>query len=70
MCFRQESGNGNYDTRLLYGQVKKLPFRDHNICKLRSLVSFCEHATEFLNESDENVVAIHCQASDDLTAAA
>jgi hypothetical protein len=57
----EESGNGNYDPAALYSQVKKYPMRDHNICPLRTLVLYCEHATMFLNESEENVIAVHCQ---------
>ena len=55
------SGNGNYDPSLLFNQVQKYPMRDHNICALSMLVAYCEHATILLNESGENVVAVHCQ---------
>ena len=35
--------------------------RDHNICPLRTLVLYCENATMFLNETADNVIAVHCQ---------
>ena len=58
---QEESGNGNYDPTFLYKQVKKFPMRDHNICPLRTLVVYCEYATQFLNETDDNIIAVHCQ---------
>jgi len=58
---QEESGNGNYDPTFLYNQVKKFPMRDHNICGLRTIVRYCEHATKFLNEAPDNVIAVHCQ---------
>jgi len=58
---QEESGNGNYDPMFLYNQVKKFPMRDHNICGLRTIVRYCEHATKFMNEAPDNVIAVHCQ---------
>ena len=57
----EEFNNGNYDVRLLYDQVCKIPFRDHNACSLQTLVSFCKQATSFLNMHPQNVVAVHCR---------
>lgn len=57
----EEGGNGNYHPDLLYGQVQKLPMRDHNPPTLQGLVGLCEAASEFLNRKSDNVLAIHCQ---------
>eukprot|EP00960_Hanusia_phi_P054959 762822-Hanusia_phi.AAC.12 len=57
----EEDGNGNYDPRFLYYQVKKIPTRDHNVNSLRRIIFFCEQATKFLNEDQDNIIAIHCK---------
>ena len=38
------------------------PFPDHEAPPLSSLMPFCKDAKQFLDENDENVVAIHCKA--------
>ena len=43
---------------LLYDQVQKLPFRDHNVPPLHVLVNFCKQATAWFNEHPNNVVAV------------
>ena len=42
-------------------QVLRLTSRDHNAPSISALMSFCERASEWLNEDPNNVVAIHCQ---------
>ena len=46
---------------LLFDQVQKLPFRDHNAPPLNVLVEFCRQATAWLNENPGNVVAVCSQ---------
>jgi hypothetical protein len=43
---------------LLYNQVQKLPFRDHNAPPLLVLVGFCKQATAWLNENPANIVSV------------
>jgi len=57
----EENGNGNYDTRLLYGQVQKLPFRDHNAPPFHWLGRYCEQASAWLDMQSSSLVAVHCQ---------
>jgi len=57
----EESGNGNYDNKLLYDQVQKIPLRDHDVPPLYILILFCEMATAWLNKDAENVIAVHCR---------
>ena len=38
------------------------PFPDHEAPPLNSLMPFCKDAKKFLEENEENVVAIHCKA--------
>jgi PTEN phosphatase family protein len=57
----EESGNGNYDNKLLYDQVQKIPLRDHDVPPLYILIHFCEMATVWLNKDEENLAAIHCR---------
>jgi len=57
----EEEGNGNYDTKMLFDQVQKLPFPDHNAPPLKWLVRFCQNASFFLNACPFNVVCIHCR---------
>lgn len=57
----EEGGNANYSPDLLYGQLQKLPFRDHNAPPLHYVFNFCRAAVQFLNENGENVVTIHCR---------
>ena len=51
----------NYPKDSFY-QQGYYPFPDHEAPPLNSLMPFCKDAKEFLDESDENVVAIHCKA--------
>ncbi len=57
----EEGGNGNYDTSLLYNQVQRISFYDHNVPRFRCIVKFCETASTWLNAQDKNIVAVHCQ---------
>jgi hypothetical protein len=57
----EEEGNGNYDTGILFDQVHKLPFHDHNPPSLKQLVRFCQNASHFLNKSPKHTVAVHCR---------
>jgi hypothetical protein len=57
----EEMGNGNYDFQLLYGQVQRLPFPDHNAPPLHWLVRFCEQVSLWLDSRADNVVAVHCR---------
>ena len=57
----EEMGNGNYDAQLLYGQVQRLPFPDHNPPPLHWLVRFCEQVSLWLDSRPDNVVAVHCR---------
>jgi len=57
----EEEGNGNYDTSILFGQVHKIPFHDHNPPPLMQLVRFCQSASHFLNKSPKHTVAVHCR---------
>ncbi|EKX46715.1 hypothetical protein GUITHDRAFT_70451 [Guillardia theta CCMP2712] len=57
----EENGNGNYDTDLLYGQVRKIPFYDHNAPLLTQLIRFCETASHWLEASPQNMVIVHCR---------
>jgi hypothetical protein len=54
----ETGGNGCYDCTLLYDQVQKLPFHDHNAPPLRVLVAFCKQATSWLNQDPSNIVAV------------
>ena len=51
----------NYPKNSFY-QQGYYPFPDHEAPPLNSLMPFCEDAKEFLDESEQNVVAIHCKA--------
>jgi hypothetical protein len=62
----EEFGNGYYDHRFFHQQVVRITMRDHNICSLSALVSFCRQATAFLNLDAGNVVVVHCRGASDL----
>merc|ERR1712137_879963 len=44
------------------GRVAKFQWPDHNAPPLEMLPRFCEHAQEWMDKDEENVVAIHCKA--------
>jgi len=51
-----------YKASKFYGRVAKFQWPDHNAPPLEMLPRFCEHAQEWLDKDEENVVAIHCKA--------
>jgi len=51
-----------YKASKFYGRVAKFQWPDHNAPPLEMLPKFCEHAQEWLDQDEENVVAIHCKA--------
>lgn len=56
----EAGGHGCYDTNLLFGQVKKMRVTNDHPPYLHTMVNFCMLATEFLNQSTDNALAIHC----------
>ena len=45
------------------GRYKRFPFDDHNApCPIKLIPDMCRDMNEFLQEDEENVVAIHCKA--------
>ena len=51
----------NYPKNTFY-QQGYYPFPDHEAPPLNSLMPFCKDAKNFLDENEQNVVAIHCKA--------
>ena len=51
-----------YDLEAHFDLVVRYPFNDHNSPPLEMIRLFCEDVIEYLKESPENVVAIHCKA--------
>ena len=51
----------NYPDNVFYAQGY-YPFQDHEAPPLELIYPFCQDAKKFLDESEENVVAIHCKA--------
>ncbi|KAI8994581.1 protein-tyrosine phosphatase-like protein [Pilobolus umbonatus] len=49
------------DTR--FDNTKNYPFYDHQAPPFHLLLDFCEDASAWLNEDENNVVAIHCKAA-------
>ena len=52
----------SYDPGKFGNRVKLFPFDDHNPPPLRMIPEFCATVRDFLDESPENVVAVHCKA--------
>ena len=52
----------SYDPAKFGKRVMAFPFDDHNPPPLRMIPDFCRSVQDFLEESSENVVAIHCKA--------
>ena len=50
-----------YDDNIFYKQGY-FPFRDHEAPPLNLLRPFCEDCKKFLDEDENNVIAIHCKA--------
>ena len=50
-----------YDSSKFEGRVKRYRIDDHNVPPLRDILRFCQDATEFMQESEENVISVHCK---------
>lgn len=51
-----------YKSKMFHDRLSKFQFYDHNAPPLQMMPSMCEHAANWLNEDEENVVGIHCKA--------
>ena len=51
-----------YDLTQHFPKCFRFGFDDHNPCPLDLIRPFCESVSEWLNEDDKNVAAIHCKA--------
>eukprot|EP00455_Lapot_gusevi_P002810 TRINITY_DN1115_c0_g1_i3.p1 TRINITY_DN1115_c0_g1~~TRINITY_DN1115_c0_g1_i3.p1 ORF type:complete len:874 (+),score=260.49 TRINITY_DN1115_c0_g1_i3:115-2736(+) len=51
-----------YDKSRFHDRVLHFPFDDHNCPNFDDMEFFCEDVANYLNESPENIVAIHCKA--------
>lgn len=54
--------NRQYKPQKFHNRVSKYQWPDHNAPFLEMLPDFCQHATDWLNKSENNVVGIHCKA--------
>jgi protein-tyrosine phosphatase len=52
-----------YETRHFHGQVARYEIDDHNVPTLCSMLAFCRDAQQFLAESPDNVVVVHCKGT-------
>ena len=51
-----------YDGAKFHQRAFAFPFDDHNAPPLLSVLSFCQHATDWLSLHPDNVIAVHCKA--------
>ncbi|KOO29531.1 phosphatase and tensin-like protein [Chrysochromulina tobinii] len=52
----------SYEAAKFSNRVRLFPFDDHTPPPLRMILAMCANVKQFLDEDDENVVAIHCKA--------
>lgn len=50
-----------YETRYFHAQVARYEIDDHNVPTLAAMLAFCRDAHQFLSESPDNVIAVHCK---------
>ena len=50
-----------YETHLFHGQVVRFEIDDHNVPTLQQMMDFCQDAHQFMQQSPEHTVAIHCK---------
>jgi phosphatidylinositol-3,4,5-trisphosphate 3-phosphatase/dual-specificity protein phosphatase PTEN len=51
-----------YDSEKFHGRVKHFPFYDHNAPPVNLILECCNDIFEWLKESKEHVVGVHCKA--------
>lgn len=51
-----------YDPAKFDGRLGYFPFEDHNVPSMKMIHDFCVDIHQFLAESPDNVVAVHCRA--------
>lgn len=56
-----EEFEGNYHPAMLYFQMRRYPFDDHNAPTLKQILAFCQNALDFISGDPENVIAVHCK---------
>ena len=56
-----EEFEGNYHPAMLFFQMRRYAFDDHNAPTLKQIMAFCHNALEFQAKDPENVIAVHCK---------
>jgi len=52
---------GNYNPKMFFSQVLRIPMEDHAPPMLVELLQFCSESAAFLQSDVRNVVAVHCK---------
>lgn len=52
----------SYDPSIFHRRTARVAFDDHNPPQITQIVELCKIVDEWLNESADNIVAIHCKA--------
>ena len=56
-----EEYEGNYHPALLYYQMRRFAFDDHNPPLMKQILMLCQNAIDFMSTDNRNVIAIHCK---------
>eukprot|EP00792_Barthelona_sp_PAP020_P008764 TRINITY_DN3247_c1_g2_i1.p1 TRINITY_DN3247_c1_g2~~TRINITY_DN3247_c1_g2_i1.p1 ORF type:complete len:544 (+),score=112.87 TRINITY_DN3247_c1_g2_i1:68-1699(+) len=54
--------NRQYDSQLFDGNVMNFQFYDHNPPSFKMIIDCCRSLQQFLEQDNENIVAVHCKA--------
>lgn len=56
-----EEHEGNYHPALLYQQMRRVAFDDHNPPTMRQILLFCQNSLDFMRLDSRNMIAVHCK---------
>lgn len=56
-----EEFEGNYHPAMLFFQMRRYAFDDHNAPTLKQIMAFCQNALEYMTKDPEHVISVHCK---------
>nr|XP_022341345.1 phosphatidylinositol 3,4,5-trisphosphate 3-phosphatase TPTE2-like [Crassostrea virginica]XP_022341346.1 phosphatidylinositol 3,4,5-trisphosphate 3-phosphatase TPTE2-like [Crassostrea virginica] len=50
-----------YNRNVFHNRVEKVRVDDHNVPRLKDMITFCADVKDWLKQDDKNIIAVHCK---------